>query len=167
MLFACGPSSFSSWRSVGSLRHEQKIRLPRCLHVLMCTKTPVSLLLSGWILLWVLLHWPHSHSVLFTMRRPACIFRGGTITTVSTARVHDRAETQANGFKASLFSFLVGGWDPPLNMARKVPHHSQKGSARDRKWHDCQAGASTQVSGATRTVWDSGRPVWQTATQGR
>jgi len=95
----------------------------------MCTKTPVSLLLSGWILLWVLLHWPHSHSVLFTMRRPVCIFRGGTITTVSTARVHDRAETQANGFKASLFSFLVGGRDPPLNVARKVPHHSRKGSA--------------------------------------
>ena len=106
---------------------------------------------SGWILLWVLLHWPHSHSVLFTMR-PVCISRGGTITTVSTARVHDRAETQANGFKASLFSFLVGGWDPPLNMARKVPHHSRKDSAWDRKWHGRQAGASVQVSGATGTV---------------
>lgn len=107
---------------------------------------------SGWILLWVLLHWPHSHSALFTTRRPVCISRGGTITTVSTARVHDRAETQANGFKASLFSFLVGGWDPPLNMARKVPHHSRKDSARDRKWHGRQAGANVQVSGATGTV---------------
>lgn len=104
--------------------------LPPC--VLMCTKTPVSLLpLAGFCSLGATALATLTFSPL--LRRPVCISRGSTITTVSTARVHDRAETQANGFKASLFSFLVGGWDPPLNMARKVRTFPEGRCRRDRK----------------------------------